>query len=87
MFGNPIRLSYHGGEIFTTHAGAVSTVIMYIILFAYAIQGLTEVLSNKVRSLTVENIHIDKDTYPGFSPANATYYDDPTTGFNIAFGF
>jgi hypothetical protein len=48
MFGSPIKLTYKKAYMYTTKFGAVGTVMMYIILISYAINGLTMVITNEV---------------------------------------
>jgi hypothetical protein len=52
MFGSPIKFTYQKAYIFTTKFGAVGTVIMYILLISYAINGLIKVVSNEVKSIS-----------------------------------
>ena len=73
MFGSPIKFTYQKTYLFTTKFGAAGTVIMYIILFSYAIEGLIRVLTNEVNTVSSQMIKLDMENNPGFSPGNATY--------------
>lgn len=73
MFGSPVKLTYQKTYMFTTKFGATGTVIMYIMLMSYAIDGLIKVISNEVQSISSDIMKTDMENYPGFSPGNATY--------------
>ena len=59
--------------MYTTKFGAFGTVIMYIILVSYAIDGFIKVMTNEVQSLSSQIIQTDMENFPGFSPFNSTY--------------
>jgi hypothetical protein len=84
MFGSPVKLTYQKGFAYTTKFGASGTLIMYILLAVYAIEGLIRVVTNDPKSILTNEKKLDIMTYEGFSPGNATYGKKP--GFNLAFG-
>ena len=73
MFGSPVKLTYKKAYMFTTKFGAAGTVVMYMILVSYAINGLIMVISNEVQSVSSQIMKIDMELYPGFSPGLANY--------------
>jgi len=84
MFGNPVKLTYKKAYAYTSHFGAGGTLIMYVMLLAYAADGLVKVINNEVKSIAHIDDKLDMNEYQGFSPGNASYFKEPS--FNLAFG-
>ena len=86
-FGRNISLTYRGSGVFKTSCGATATLIMYIILFVYAIDGLTKVYNDDVKSIykDVTFLNLDqKGVEPfEFAPDGDDIYGD---GFDLAIG-
>ena len=61
--------------------------IMYIILFGYAINGFLFVISNQVKSISKEASYIDLDAdNNGFVPADQAYEGKDGAAFDLAVG-
>ena len=86
-FGHSIGLTYQGNDTFKTSCGATGTVIMYIILFVYAIDGLLKVYNDDVKSIykDVTFLNIDEQGVEPFefAPDGDNIYGD---GFDLAIG-
>jgi hypothetical protein len=52
--------------VYQTTCGALATILMYIILLIYAINGFTLVVTDQTKSINKQVSFIDLDSFDGF---------------------
>jgi len=80
IFGSTVALTHNNQKKYKTRLGASFTIIFIIGILIVALQGLTQIVTGQIKSISTEVRHFDEDKYP-------EGVDMTERGFKFAFGF
>ena len=72
-FGKSIQLTYNRDTTFSTPHGGAASLVMYVILIIYAINGFVDVVTNQTKSISKAYDKLDLETFDSFSPGEAKF--------------